>query len=166
MPSLTQLLLEHPDPVFSPHPAGPHRGPKLFGPAGFGRPALGVADAARVPSRQVCGWEALTGGNRLRRALGSLWHRCQGRRETPPCAPSSYPSQPFRDRGRELGAVHLNPTMSSVFSSDPGRGGCDPGGQHLGLCSKAHVWGSTPLPTMRIYYLTTESTGELCTDDK
>lgn len=102
VPSRTQLLLKHPDPVSSPHSARPARGPKMFGPAGFGRSAFRLADSARVPSRQVCGWEALTGVNRLRRALGSLRHRCRGRRETLPCTPFSYPSQSCRDRGKEL----------------------------------------------------------------
>lgn len=102
--ALTQLLLEHPDPVFYPHPAGPRRGPKLFGPAGFGRPASTVADVATAPSRQVCGREALTGGNRLRRASGSLQHRCQGRRET---LPALHPPTPPSNSGTEARNLRL-----------------------------------------------------------
>lgn len=67
-----------------PNPAGAPRG-GLLSPPQPGRlcqdplgkkPSPQVADVAAAASMQVCMQEVLTGENRLRRASGSLWHRC------------------------------------------------------------------------------------------
>lgn len=49
----------------------------------------------------------------IEKGLGSLGHRCHGRREILPCALSSRPSRQFKERGQEfkVGAVYLKPAV-------------------------------------------------------
>lgn len=65
------------------------------------RPAGGVRPGGRHRREQI------------EKGLGSLGHRCHGRREILPCALSSHPSQQFKERGQEfkVGAVYLNPAV-------------------------------------------------------
>lgn len=111
-PLPTQIQLGTRASILSP-PGPVSEGPELLCLGVFWRTASRVVDATAMPSRQVCRREARTGEHRLRKALGSLWHRFQGRREILPWVPSSHTSQKFKNRGQELevGAVHLNPAV-------------------------------------------------------
>lgn len=159
------IVLPNPDsagaePAFCPHPATLRgAGPDLHG-----------SSLEKQPLRllMACGQEAPAGGNSLRRALGSLCHRCRDRRETRPCALPSHLSQQFKEGNKEFKpvAAHLNPAMSSGPSSNLGNWGWDPGGQYQGTLIEACVWRSIPLPSTGIYNLTIESTDEVSPEDK